>query len=132
MAEPITGIGGDVTTTAGTIGHVRNWKVDREADNKAYASSDTAGWKKTAEGNKGWKGSMEVFAEAGALSVKATNWTEGKKVQLDLVVDATHKLSGQARIDTINADVNIEDSELVGMTINFTGDGAYTLTPAGS
>lgn len=127
--NPITGIGGDVSLGS-EVAHVRNWKVTREANNKTYASSDTEGWEETAEGIKKWSGSMEVFAPDGNMSI--STWDEGDLLNAVLTVDANSTLSGSVRIDSIEVEVEIEGSELVGMVVNFTGHGSYTLAPEAS
>jgi len=129
MAGPISGKSGKAyyTPEGGAkteVLDVRSWKVSRLSDNKEYASSSTAGWKKRVAGNRDWNGSFEVYTQDGDL---ALGFDEGDKVTLELLSDTGMTLTGPAIIDSIDEDVQVEGGDPTAATVNFSGDGEFTI-----
>ena len=125
MGEPITGKDGDVQVGGVDVAHVRRFSISRSADNKSYKSSDTNGWTKTAEGNKLWTITIDVYAEGGTLVL---GFDEGDLIEFKGITTAGKYIEGNVRVDSIEDEVQIEEAELVTATINGTGDGPYVPT----
>ncbi len=122
MPEPITGMNGNVSLDA-EIADVRSFTLNILADNKVYATSDTAGWKKSAEGIKSWNAQINVYLPDATFPA----WTVGAVLAATLTSAAGKTMSGSCRLDSLeNIDVNIEESGMVGCTLNVTGNGAIT------
>jgi len=124
MAGPISGKSGKVYVDAVEVADVRNWKVNRASDNKEYASSSTAGWKKRVAGNRDWSGSFEVYLQDGDMTLA---FDDGDDITLILQTDSGQTFTGPAIVDGIDYDDNIEGGDPVAGTVNFSGDGAYTI-----
>jgi hypothetical protein len=125
MAEPITGENGTIKTgeSPTELTHVRNWKVTRAAENKAYRTNGTEGFNKRIAGGKDWSGSFDILCEAGALD----EFDIGDIVAAEFYANETQKISGSIIIDQIEDLVDIENAEIIGQTLSFSGNGAYTV-----
>ncbi len=125
MPEPITGMDGSVRMVAAggalaALASVRSFAVNVTADNKQYATSDTAGWKKSAEGKKSWNGTITIYLNDGTFPT----WESAQAVDVELTSATGKTGTGTGRIDSIeNIDVNIEESGMIGCTLNITGSG---------
>lgn len=125
MANPITGKDGSVKMIAAggvlaALASVRKFNVNTRADNQKYATSDTGGWKKSAEGKKDWDGSIDIYLNDGVWP----NWTAGLLVDVELTSYTGKTATGTGRIDSIeNIEMDIENSGMVGCTLNINGDG---------
>jgi len=123
--EPITGIKGSVKMIAAggvlaALASVRKFTVNKRADNKKYATSDTGGWKKSAEGNKSFDGSIDVYLNDGVWPT----WYAGQSVDFELTSNTGKTATGTARIDSIeNLEIDIENSEMLSCTLVIDGDG---------
>ena len=119
MPDPITAIGGNVTIDA-EVASVRKATINKRADNQKYATSDTGGWKKSAEGMKDWDASVDIYLEDGAFP----SYTVGAVVACTFQLAAGQTESGSGRIDSIeNIEDDIENSGMVACTINISGNG---------
>lgn len=122
MPDPITAIGGNVTIDA-EVASVRKATISKRADNQKYATSDTLGWKKSAEGMKDWDASVDIYLEDGAFP----SFTVGAVVACTFQTAAGQTESGSGRIDSIeNIEADIENSGMVACTINISGNGALS------
>ena len=125
MADPITGIGGDVSLGGSAVAHVRKFSLNRKANIAKYASSDTAGYEKSADGIKEWDASIDIYSDGGNAAVGSL--AVGAKVAVVLTSVAGKTFTGNCRIDGIdNLEADIEGSGMVAMTLNVTGHGTYT------
>lgn len=113
----ISGKDGSVNSFADITG----WTLNVTSNNSAYASSSTGGWKKRVPGVKDWSGSFSGKYN-GSVPV-----SEGEEVTLTLGVDATDSYSGDAVIDQVNLQVDIDNGEVVGFTASFSGAGPLTV-----
>ena len=122
----ITGKDGKVTVGGSEIAQIRSFRIEESADNQTYVTSSTGGWAATAEGARHWTASIDLLLEDGAaLSALVV----GDKYTFEFYKDATHKLTGDARVNTITGpEVDIEGSGLIGLTVEVTGDGPLTRT----
>lgn len=123
MADAISGIGGDLDLGASAVAHIRGWQISKTADNQSYASSDTAGYKKTAEGQKSWAGSADIHLDGvfPAFPLVGT-----KYASTVFTLSSGNSVTGDVRIDAINNIViDVEGSGMASATIEFTGDGAF-------
>lgn len=122
---PINGQGGNVKIDSSAVADIRNWNVTRNADIPTYVSSSTAGYKKTAKGNIGWEGQFEIYTDQGSQNL---DFAINDLVDFEgLAKSGSTIISGEVRISSITAGVDIEGNAFQGATINFIGDGAYTL-----
>jgi len=119
MPDPITAIGGNVTLDT-EVASVRKATINERADNQKYATSDTGGWKKSAEGNKDWDAVVEVYMEDGAFPT----YTVGAVVACTFQTAAGKTRSGSGRIRSFeNIEIDIEGSGMEGYSINIDGNG---------
>lgn len=106
------------------IPDTRQWSFELDSDNKAYRSSSTGGGTKREAGHSDITGgSIQVYAPDSPDDFPVR---EGDKVDLKLVESSSKTHYVEAIIDKINPATDIEGGEIVGYTINFSGDGAYT------
>ncbi|MBI5724599.1 MAG: hypothetical protein HZA50_11610 [Planctomycetes bacterium] len=125
MSAPITGKSGTLALNGATLADVQQWTVKRQTDVKAYASSSTAGWEKTLDGNHKWTLSAKVLAPDGSADPGVEI---GDLVTFTGTMDTGKTITGYVRIANIGVDVNIGSADAIGLDIEATGDGAYTIT----
>ncbi len=118
----ISGKDGSVTWNAGNVSHITHWTCTETANNSAWASSSTAGYKNRVAGVKDWRGTFSAKYD-GTITP-----TVGQAAALVLKLDATEQLSGNAIIDSIELEVDIDEGEVVGYRCEFSGNGALTRT----
>ncbi|RLC38159.1 hypothetical protein DRH27_02975, partial [Candidatus Falkowbacteria bacterium] len=122
MADPVVGLTGDISLASSAIAHIRSWTINKGSDNQSYATSDTGGYKKTAEGQKFWNGSADVYLDGGANPVFPVVGTKYASSIFTTVSGKT--LTGDIRVDAVNnIECDIEGSGITSCTIEFTGDG---------
>ncbi len=121
---PITGLSGKVNVNSSDSTDCRRWNVRREADIKAYSSSSTSGWERTAKGVKRWSGSFELYLDQGEQDL---GFDEGDLVDFIGYSAEAKTLTGAVRIASIEVGVDIEGAEFEGVTVNFTGHDDYAL-----
>lgn len=122
MADAYSGILGDVSLGGTPVAHVRRFTINEYADNQQYASSDTSGYKETAEGQRGWDGNMDVYSDdAVAL---AGGIVPGAKLACVFTTYTGMTLTGNLRVNTVeNRECDVEGSGMAGMTVTFSGIG---------
>ena len=129
MAGPFSAKTGVVTYDAGgrdvTILDVRSISWDRTSDNKEYASSSTAGIKKRVAGHKDSSGTLEIFAQDGDVDIP---FDEGDTLSLKVQCNVKG-WSCPIIVDSIGAAHDIEGGELIGVTVAFSGNGAWSMNP---
>ena len=99
---------------------ITGWTINVTSNNAAYASSSTGGWKKRVPGVKDWSGTFSGKFN-GELPV-----AEGEEVALTLTLDGSSSFSGDAVIDQITLQVDVDDGDVVGFTASFSGSGELT------
>jgi len=121
---PITGLGGSVSIDGTTLDDIRNWRLNRGADVKLYSSSSTSGWEKNAKGVRRWSVTFEIFLNQGEL---ALGFDEGDLVDFIGTTKTGKTCTGEARIESIEAGVDIEGAEFEGATVTAIGNGSHAL-----
>lgn len=119
----ISGKDGKVIQGSTDITDTLGWTINKMSNNPAYASNATAGVKKRVAGVKDSNGTF-TYAYQGA----AEEITEGSSYTLKLYLNATKFYTVAAVIDSISANVDINDGGIVSYTANWSGNGAVTLT----
>ena len=110
--------------TAATVADVRNWSLEKKHDSKAYNSSSTAGQTARMKGNKDWTAKVGLYADAaGEIPVD-----EGDYVALELYTDADDYYSGNAWVDGVSIEVDIEGAEITSAEITLSANGAIAKT----
>lgn len=118
--------------TPAELSNILNWSLDRQADNQTYVSSSTSGAQDAAPGLRSWNVTIEVLLEDGDFDNSTQSLDTlgvGTVVELELYIDGEGSsgdkyFSGQARVNTIEGEVDIESSSLVSATISLFGQGA--------
>lgn len=106
------------------INDVRTWSLDKTHESKPYNSSSTSGQTRRLKGNKDWTATVSVYADSnGEVTIN-----EGDYVALELYTDADDLYSGNAWVDGVAVEVDIEGSEVVGAELTLSGDGAISKT----
>lgn len=124
MSAPITGKNGKLSLGGAELADVQQWTVRRQADIKTYASSSTAGFEKTLEGNHKWTLSARVMAPDGSANPGVEI---GSLVAFTGTMDSGKTITGNVRISSINVDVSISSADSLVLSVEATGDGAYTV-----
>lgn len=124
MASPISGKAGNVLIGASAISELRNWKHNRKANNHAYASNATGGYKKRVAGVFDSSGSFEMLDDP-ANNSPALEVGDTATLILKTTAAITQK-TVPAIIDSIDANVDLDEGAIVGYTIGFSGNGAWS------
>lgn len=124
MGSPLGSKNGKITLNSTEVLDVTSWNVEKVADNKPYASSSTAGYRKRVSGVKDWTGTLEVLPND---TPKLESYCEvGDTKTVELFLDGTLKYSGPIIIDKIGVKVDIQSGEVIAGTVDFSGNGAWT------
>jgi len=123
MSEPITGVNAkiQINVAAGglvSLNHTRRWSLSKTADNAEYASSSTAGHKRSALGQKGKKVSVDCYCDGATFPTI----NEGDVItEIELYSDTTTHEDYQGIVDSIdNVEADIEGSGMVAFTLTAT------------
>lgn len=106
------------------MAEITGWRLTKTANNPAWASSSTAGWKDRVVGVKDASGSFDYKFDA-------TNFVpieEGDDLQLKLYVNASKFYTVNAVIDSVSIEVDMNDGEVVGGTCDFSTQLVVTFT----
>jgi len=112
------------------LADITRWRFKTVAKNVAYASSATGGFRRRLKGVKDGSGSLQF--KLNATDPLTEQFDEGDQITLKLYVDATHFFTVPAVIDAIETVTEIEDGNVVGGTVEFSTDGAWTEPNFGS
>lgn len=123
----ISGKDGTVATAGGAVAEVTNWKLDMTSNNPAFASSDSAGAKQRVPGVKDGSGSLEAVALVADTGVDS-ELDEGDLVTLTLDTGDGPVYTVPSIIDKVAMEVDVDDGNLVKYAIDFSIDGAWTLS----
>jgi len=119
----LSGKSGTVKEGTNTLAHITRWRLTHRANNSAWASSSTAGYKQRVAGVRDWSGSFAaVYDNATPLPVVV-----GNNYTLHLTTDGTDEFTGPAIIDNLEFEVDIDDGKVIGWTAEFSGNGALTV-----
>lgn len=117
----ISGKGGTATFNGAQILQVTRWTLTHRSMNSAWASSSTAGYRNRVAGVKDWQGTIHAKYDASIVP------TVGQIAALSLALDATDAASGQAIVDEIELEVDIDTGQVVGYVLAYSGAGALTM-----
>jgi len=128
MGTPFTAILGNATLGTGPAVHipdVKKWTCNPKAENQAYASSDSAGWKQRVKGILDCSGTIDCLVTDDA-TLMSIGIIPGAKIPiLTLLLNGTVNFVGPAIIDDVSFDINVESGEIEGATITWSGDGEW-------
>lgn len=120
MAGPETPFGGKVLMDGVEVADVRGHTINEVHESKPYNSSATAGVTKRLQGNTDWTATITLYVdEDGKVPI-----AKGDYVAVKLYSDATHGREGNAWVDGVTYEVDIEDKAINAATIEVSGDGA--------
>lgn len=119
----ISGKGGTVLAGGTPVAEVTLWRLVHTANNSAWASSSTGGYKQRVCGTRDWSGMLQTKRDTAAVIPLVV----GTIYELDLTEDGTKKYEGSAIIDAIDETVDIDTGEAIGLTIRFSGAGGLTV-----
>ena len=125
-----SGKDGKVLSGAGLLADITHWRLKTIAKNVAYASSATGGYKRRLAGVKDAAGSFTF--RLNASDAMTAQLDVGDLVTLKLYVDAANFFSVPAIIDTVEVETDITTGKVVGGTVEFSADGAWTEPSFGS
>lgn len=117
----ISGKNGTVSTGS-AVTDVLNWRLNRSSNNSAFATSNTAGYKNRVAGTADWSGSISVVRNTNAV----IQFVVGSTYNLVLTEDGTKNWNGAMIVDSLEEMVNIDTGDYIGVTVNFSGNGALT------
>jgi|TARA_R110000824_G_scaffold120382_5_gene275661 hypothetical protein len=96
------------------------WSLALTSNNPAYGSSDTSGYKKRVGGIKDWSGSYSAKLDGTSVPVA------GASVAVSFSTDGTNTWSGTAVCDSVNIEVDMDDGDVVGYSVDFSGNSVVT------
>ena len=120
----ISGKDGKVQIDAADAAQITGWTFNPTSNNPAWASSDTNGFKDRVGGVKDGSGSFE--AKYDDASEVWDTITEGSEMSLGLFLHATVSITVPAIVDGINYEVDINDGEVVAVTVDYSTRGEWT------
>jgi hypothetical protein len=126
MGSPFTAITGDASWGGTPIDDVLKTSFNPKCELQAYASSDTAGWKKRLAGCKDISGTIDCLCDGTTGLPVPSTIKPGATATLVITLKTGVTISGPAMIDDISIDDNIEGGELVKATIAWSGNGVWT------
>lgn len=134
MAFPLTSVDGDVKWNGTQVEHASGWSINPTVESKAYSSNKTGGKRNRRPGNIDATGSFTVYSTDGGVPM-----LPGQIAKLELFVDATKKWDVQnAIVTSTDPEVDVDNNELVGYTINWEfagkddGSGGSIVAPDGT
>lgn len=122
IGKGIHGKSGTVMIGNAPVLEVTAWSLETKAGVAKYASNATAGYKMAVPGIKDSSGKIEVKVPSDQAAVPMP---VGSAVDLILQIDNTNMVTVPAVITSSPLEVKIEADEVVGMTYNFEGAGAW-------
>ncbi|MFG0247839.1 MAG: hypothetical protein ACF8OB_03045 [Phycisphaeraceae bacterium JB051] len=111
-----TGMGGTVDGAH----TVRTWNITETEENKPYSASNTQGGTGQLGGIKDWSGSHTAYGHTPSHMPGESFTFVG--------FDGSKKYTGTAIVSQIEAQVNQESGDIIGLTVQFAGNGALTKT----
>lgn len=120
----LSGTNGTLAIGGATVLHVRRWRIQKQAANKAYTANDTGGAKKRVSGVRDCTGSLEILATDSQNIPVA----EGDLVALALHVDRSgaNYYQLEAVVDAIRTEADISQGNPVVYVIEFSANGPVT------
>ena len=122
----ISGKTGNAQIAGSDLLDVTGWNFTPTSNNPSYASSDTNGYKRRLGGVKDASGSVTVKWDDSASPYTQSGFDVGVLISFNLFTDGSQKYIVPGIIDSVGVTVDINDGEIVEMTIDFSSDGAWT------
>lgn len=119
----ISGKGGTVLADGSAVAEVTLWRINHTANNSAWASSSTGGYKRRVCGTRDWNGVIQTKRDTAA----AIPLVVGNTYELHLTEDGTKQYQGDAIIDAVQEEVDIDTGEAIGLVVRFSGAGALSV-----
>lgn len=120
----LSGRNGRLHVNGSVIGDLTAWRFTTTADSISYASSATGGHRQRVPGARHGFGNFAFVLEL--LNPATLHLSPGDLVVLQLNLDATHYYLVPASIDTVHLSVDVNQSEPIAGTAEFTTHGAWT------
>lgn len=128
----ISGIGGFVEASGGAgpddgskIAEITTWTFTTTSNNSAWASSTDPGYKKRVGGVRDCSGTVNGKFNG---DIEQYNDLEaGSSVTLTLKINTANYYAVPAIIDEFNIEVDMDNGEVVGWSMNFSGNGAWSV-----
>lgn len=117
-----SGKDGKILIGATPIADITSWELDKEVRTNRFASSSTAGFKKTVAGVKQGQGTIEFKWDSAA----ASPIVEGSAVTLKLYLNATEFFTVPVIVRTFRLKVDIDTGDVTLGVAQFETDGAWT------
>lgn len=107
-------------SVGGSIADCTGWSLTWSSNNPSYGSTDTSGYKKRVGGVKDWSGSYSAKYNGGTTTPGQT--AGGASFTLD----GSTSWSGDVIVDSVNLEVDMDDGDVVGYSVDFSGNGVLT------
>lgn len=119
-----SGKNGKITMGSSDFAEVRNWRFNKTANVKTYASSSTGGHQKTVKGQFAGTISADLLLDPDDAIEERIKI--GDQVTLELYRDTTKLYSVPCRINTVDDEVQIEEGEPPSVSFEAESHGAWT------
>lgn len=123
----LSGKDGTVTWNSAQVSQITHWRCTETVHNSAWASSSTGGYKNRVAGTKDWRGAFAGKYD-GTIAATVGQGSIGMPVELVLTIGPSESLTGNAIIDSIHLEVDIDNGEVVGYLAEFSGNGPLART----
>lgn len=114
----ISGKDGTVSV-GGAVNDATSWSISLTSNNPSWASPATSGYKQRVAGIKDTTGSYSAKAN-GTLPVPGTH------AAAVFTLDGTTTYSLNVFIDSVNVEVDMDDGDVVGYSVDWSGNGTVT------
>ena len=118
----ISGKDGTVSFGGSAVADCTSWSITTTSNNPAYGSCDTGGWKKRVAGIKDSSGTFTAKYN-GAIAMAAGDTGSGV-----FTVDGTATYTVPIIIDQVQLEVDMDDGDVVGYSVDWSGDGAVVIS----
>ena len=115
----VSGKDGTVSV-GGAIADCTGWNLTMTSNNPAYASSSTSGYKNRVAGVKDASGSYSAKHNGSVPTVGTAT------ASASFTLDGTSSFSLNIIIDSVNIEVDMDDGDVVGYSVDFSGNGLVT------
>lgn len=117
-----SGKSGSVTVGGAAVADVTKWSAEHKGEVTAFGSSSSGGWKTRVDGTEEVTGDIEGKVQSGAGAPIA----RGTIVALVLLTGGGQTLSGNAMIESISYEVDIDTGAPVSFKATFGSSGSWT------
>ena len=129
MGNPIHSQNGKAAFAASDIEDVLSWTYNEGSDNPPYVSSSSGGQTLREEGNKDWTATVNVLLDDGEELFFSVGETGLLELHTSTVAAQGGKWTGEARVASIEPELDINGNAIVGASITFEANGVMTFIP---